>query len=52
VRGRNSDNDLIRKELGWAPTQSLYGGLSKTYPWIESQRKTYGEELKEAVVSA
>ncbi len=37
VRGRKSDNSLIRKELGWAPSQSLREGLSLTYPWIESQ---------------
>jgi nucleoside-diphosphate-sugar epimerase len=52
VRGRNSDNKLIRKELGWAPSQSLFEGLSRTYPWIESQLKAYREQTKEAVVQA
>lgn len=37
VRGRNSDNKLINEVLGWAPSSSLYLGLSATYPWIESQ---------------
>jgi len=37
VRGRNSDNHLIRAELGWAPSMSLKQGLAKTYPWIASQ---------------
>lgn len=37
VRGRNSDNNLLRKELGWEPTQSLFDGLSKTFPWINGQ---------------
>jgi nucleoside-diphosphate-sugar epimerase len=37
VRGRNSDNALIKKELGWAPSQSLSDGLAKTYPWIATQ---------------
>jgi GDP-D-mannose 3', 5'-epimerase len=37
VRGRNSDNALIREKLGWAPSQSLSAGLAKTYPWIVSQ---------------
>jgi nucleoside-diphosphate-sugar epimerase len=37
VRGRNSDNRLIRKTLGWAPSQSLRAGLEKTYAWIECQ---------------
>jgi GDP-D-mannose 3', 5'-epimerase len=37
VRGRNSDNRLIRQRLGWAPSQSLRAGLEKTYAWIEEQ---------------
>ena len=37
VRGRNSDNTLIKEKLGWEPTQPLYIGLEKTYKWIQSQ---------------
>jgi len=37
VRGRNSDNALIRKELGWAPSAPLRNGLARTYRWIECQ---------------
>ena len=37
VRGRNSNNDLIRKELGWDYSQSLEEGIRKTYNWIEEQ---------------
>jgi GDP-D-mannose 3', 5'-epimerase len=37
VRGRNSDNRLIRSTLGWAPSQALRAGLEKTYEWIEHQ---------------
>ena len=37
VRGRNSDNDLIKKELGWAPSISLKDGLGKNYEWILKQ---------------
>ena len=37
VRGRNSNNDLIRKELGWDYTQTLEEGIRKTYNWIEQQ---------------
>lgn len=39
VRGRSSDNRLIKKELGWAPSTKLYDGLTKTYAWIDSQVK-------------
>jgi len=37
VRGRNSDNKLIKERLGWAPSQPLRVGLEKTYAWIEEQ---------------
>ena len=37
VRGRNSDNRLIRTKLGWAPSQRLVTGLEPTYAWIERQ---------------
>lgn len=40
VRGRSSDNKLIRKKLGWEPTTKLYDGLAKTYAWIDEQVKT------------
>ncbi len=37
VRGRNSDNTLIRDTLGWSPTISLMEGLEKTYRWVFDQ---------------
>jgi len=37
VRGRNSDNTLLRKVLGWEPSISLEAGLRMTYPWIREQ---------------
>jgi len=37
VRGRNSDNQLIREKLGWAPSTALRDGLAKTYAWIAAQ---------------
>merc|ERR1719326_181948 len=37
VRGRNSDNTLIKQVLGWAPTTSLQEGLKYTFDWIKSQ---------------
>ncbi len=39
VRGRNSDNNLIREKLGWAPSQSLREGMEKTYAWISTEAK-------------
>jgi nucleoside-diphosphate-sugar epimerase len=40
VRGRNSDNRLIRRELGWAPSQPLSRGLEVTYEWVERQTRS------------
>lgn len=37
VRGRNSDNRLLRSALGWEPRQPLRRGLEKTYRWIAGQ---------------
>jgi GDP-D-mannose 3', 5'-epimerase len=37
VRGRNSDNRLIKERLHWSPTLPLREGLEKTYLWIEAQ---------------
>ncbi len=37
VRGRNSDNTLLRRVLGWEPRTPLETGLAATYRWIEEQ---------------
>jgi nucleoside-diphosphate-sugar epimerase len=37
VRGRNSNNDLIREKLGWDYSQTLEEGIGKTYSWIQNQ---------------
>lgn len=37
VRGRNSDNRLIKKKLGWKPTKKLQEGMAETYRWVEKQ---------------
>jgi nucleoside-diphosphate-sugar epimerase len=37
VRGRNSDNTLIRERLGWEPDTSLARGLERTYAWVHDQ---------------
>ena len=37
VRGRNSNNNLIREKLGWDYSQTLEEGIRKTYEWINLQ---------------
>jgi len=37
VRGRNSDNKLIKRAIGWAPSQPLSKGITETYRWINEQ---------------
>jgi GDP-D-mannose 3', 5'-epimerase len=43
VRGRNSDNTLIRQVLGWAPSTKLVDGMEKTYRWVYDQVKARTE---------
>jgi len=46
VNGRNSDNTLIKKYLGWEPSISLRHGLEKTYAWIHDEMaKAAGVEV-------
>ncbi len=45
VRGRNSDNRLIRDRLGWAPSASLRAGLEVTYDWVAEQVATHNKVL-------
>jgi nucleoside-diphosphate-sugar epimerase len=40
VRGRNSNNSLIREKLGWDYSMSLKEGISKTYQWIKQQSES------------
>ena len=47
VRGRNSDNALIAKELNWAPSKGLKEGLEKTYEWINRQVQSKLESTNE-----
>ena len=37
VHGRNSDNNLFREKMGWAPEETLREGMEKTYAWILRQ---------------
>ena len=50
VRGRNSDNTLIKKYLGWEPSIPLKEGLKKTYDWIREQMiENKGKDSKKVV---
>jgi nucleoside-diphosphate-sugar epimerase len=49
VRGRNSDNTLLKQVLGWTPQVSLEEGLSRTYAWIESQVRARGAQESQLV---
>lgn len=44
VRGRNSNNDLIRSQLGWDYEMTLHEGLKITYDWIQEQVKSKNEQ--------
>jgi nucleoside-diphosphate-sugar epimerase len=37
VRGRNSDNTLVKAVLGWEPVTPLEVGMKRTYQWVEAQ---------------
>jgi GDP-D-mannose 3',5'-epimerase len=52
VRGRNSDNSLLRRVLGWEPSILLREGLRLTYPWIEDELRKAGRvtQAKEVLV--
>src|ERR1017187_1271200 len=45
VRGRNSDNRLIREQHGWAPSRPLREGLERAYSWISAQVAAIAREL-------
>jgi GDP-D-mannose 3',5'-epimerase len=51
VRGRNSDNTLIKEKLNWAPDVSLKDGLRKTYFWIKEEierERAKGTDIEKA----
>ena len=52
VRGRNSDNALIREKLGWAPSQPLRAGVEETYHWIVGEIKKATEPEVENLITA
>jgi len=43
VRGRNSDNALIKQVLGWVPSTKLRDGMEKTYRWVYDKAKARAE---------
>jgi GDP-D-mannose 3',5'-epimerase len=44
VNGRNSDNTMIRRELGWEPSIRLRDGMERTYRWIHDEYiRKYGD---------
>jgi nucleoside-diphosphate-sugar epimerase len=51
VRGRNSDNTMIRERLGWEPSTSLAVGLERTYSWIHDELVKSGRVARSAVAS-
>jgi len=46
VRGRNSENTLIRKYLGWEPSIPLKKGMKKTFDWIKEEMINEAKEIK------
>jgi nucleoside-diphosphate-sugar epimerase len=46
VRGRCSDNTLIREKLGWAPEIRLRDGMERTYRWIYDQMSAPAERRR------
>ena len=52
VRGRNSDNTLLRRVLGWEPSIMLEQGLAVTYRWIEGELAKAGRIPAKAGVAA
>jgi nucleoside-diphosphate-sugar epimerase len=52
VRGRNSDNTVLRNTLGWEPAVSLETGLARTYEWIHGQLQSSGRLAETAVLAA
>jgi nucleoside-diphosphate-sugar epimerase len=51
VRGRNSDNTLIRARLGWEPSTPLATGLERTFAWIFDEMKAAVPLRRQAVAS-
>ena len=46
VRGRSSNNDLVKKVLNWSFKVKLKDGLKKTYEWIDNETNKYGSNIR------
>ena len=49
VRGRNSDNSLIKEKLNWEPKEPLQKGIEVTYKWVENEVKKKNKEQIETL---
>jgi GDP-D-mannose 3', 5'-epimerase len=49
VRGRNSENNLIKKYLNWEPSIPLKKGMKKTYDWIKEEILNESKSKKEII---
>ena len=45
VRGRSSNNDLVKKVLNWSFKVKLKDGLKKTYEWIDNETSKHGSNI-------
>ena len=45
VRGRNSDNSLLREVLGWSPSILIKEGMNSTYGWIWRELERQGRAV-------
>ena len=52
VRGRNSDNTLIKELMDWAPSVRLEDGMEKTYKWIYDEMSSGRSSVVNAVPQA
>ena len=51
VRGRSSNNDLVKKVLNWSYKIKLKEGLKKTYDWISTEANKHGSKLSRCTKS-
>jgi GDP-D-mannose 3', 5'-epimerase len=51
VRGRNSDNTMLRHVLGWEPQVSLVEGLAPTYAWIARQVASHHARIDDRILA-